>query len=184
VVLDALVGCGGGLVQRQDRSGQRAQPAPGEAAEDFRAAAAKDVPEPGRPAAPGHGNPDAAQCGQVNDRQLASEVPLIGFARRLDPGLDPRDLTDVASRLDRMPDTAFAPSGSARRTSPGCGSGSRAGPGPDPVHGPGTHMRSSEGDPSRTDAKSSRSPRRLSRGPTATRTPMRDGPANSRGQDH
>jgi Nucleotidyl transferase AbiEii toxin, Type IV TA system len=33
---------------------------------------------------------------------------LIGFARRLDPGLDSRDLADVASRLDQMPDTAFA----------------------------------------------------------------------------
>ena len=32
---------------------------------------------------------------------------LTGFARRLDPGLDSRDLADVASRLDRMPDTAF-----------------------------------------------------------------------------
>ena len=36
---------------------------------------------------------------------------LIGFARRLDPGLDTRDLADVASRLDQMPDTAFAPFG-------------------------------------------------------------------------
>jgi hypothetical protein len=36
---------------------------------------------------------------------------LIGFARRLDPGLDSEDFTDVASRLDQMPDTAFAPFG-------------------------------------------------------------------------
>jgi len=36
---------------------------------------------------------------------------LIRFARRLDPGLDTRDLADVASRLDQMPDTAFAPFG-------------------------------------------------------------------------
>ena len=36
---------------------------------------------------------------------------LIGFARRLDPGLDSRDLADVALRLDQMPDTAFAPFG-------------------------------------------------------------------------
>ena len=36
---------------------------------------------------------------------------LIGFARRLDPGLDSQDLADVASRLDQMPDTAFAPFG-------------------------------------------------------------------------
>ena len=32
---------------------------------------------------------------------------LIGFARRLDPGLDSRDLGDVALRLDRIPDTVF-----------------------------------------------------------------------------
>ncbi|MGH3847291.1 MAG: nucleotidyl transferase AbiEii/AbiGii toxin family protein, partial [Pseudonocardiaceae bacterium] len=31
---------------------------------------------------------------------------LIGFARRLDPGLDSQDFADVASRLDRMPDRA------------------------------------------------------------------------------
>jgi len=36
---------------------------------------------------------------------------LIGFARRLDPGLDSRDLADVAAWLDQMPDTAFAPFG-------------------------------------------------------------------------
>ncbi|MGH8919893.1 MAG: hypothetical protein ACRD0H_16445, partial [Actinomycetes bacterium] len=36
---------------------------------------------------------------------------LIGFARRLDPGLDSRDFADVASRLDRMPDRAFVPAG-------------------------------------------------------------------------
>lgn len=36
---------------------------------------------------------------------------LIGFARRLDPGLDSRDLADVALRLDRIPDTAFIPLG-------------------------------------------------------------------------
>lgn len=34
---------------------------------------------------------------------------LIGFARRLDPGLDPRDLAGTARRLDQMPDTVFAP---------------------------------------------------------------------------
>lgn len=36
---------------------------------------------------------------------------LIGFARRLDSGLDPRDLADTARRLDQMPDTVFAPYG-------------------------------------------------------------------------
>jgi hypothetical protein len=40
---------------------------------------------------------------------------LIGFARRLDPGLDSRDLADVASRLDRIPDTAFTPFGLSLR---------------------------------------------------------------------
>jgi hypothetical protein len=58
---------------------------------------------------------------------------LIGFARRLDPGLDTRDLADVASRLDQMPTRHSPPLGSARKMSPGCGSGSRAGPEPDPA---------------------------------------------------
>ncbi|MGH3220515.1 MAG: nucleotidyl transferase AbiEii/AbiGii toxin family protein [Streptosporangiaceae bacterium] len=32
---------------------------------------------------------------------------LIGFARRLDPGLEDRDFADAGRRLDQMPDTAF-----------------------------------------------------------------------------
>ncbi|MGH3238583.1 MAG: hypothetical protein ACRDOH_36060 [Streptosporangiaceae bacterium] len=36
---------------------------------------------------------------------------LTGFALRLDPGLDSRDVADVATRLDRMPDEALAPFG-------------------------------------------------------------------------
>jgi hypothetical protein len=33
---------------------------------------------------------------------------LIGFARRLDPGLDEQDFADAARQLDRMPDELFA----------------------------------------------------------------------------
>jgi len=33
---------------------------------------------------------------------------VIGFARRLDPGLDDRDFSDAGRRLDRMDDAAFA----------------------------------------------------------------------------
>jgi hypothetical protein len=33
---------------------------------------------------------------------------LIGFAKRLDPGLDDRDLAEAGRRLDRMPDRVFA----------------------------------------------------------------------------
>lgn len=36
---------------------------------------------------------------------------LIGFAHRLDSGLDSRDLADAARRLDQMPDRVFAPVG-------------------------------------------------------------------------
>ena len=36
---------------------------------------------------------------------------LIGFARRLDPGLTSQDFADAGRRLDRMPDEAFAPFG-------------------------------------------------------------------------
>jgi Nucleotidyl transferase AbiEii toxin, Type IV TA system len=32
---------------------------------------------------------------------------LIGFARRLDPGLDDRDFADAGRQLDRMPDAVF-----------------------------------------------------------------------------
>src|SRR5215470_5676804 len=33
---------------------------------------------------------------------------LIGFARRLDSGLEGRDFADIGGRLDRLPDQAFA----------------------------------------------------------------------------
>jgi Nucleotidyl transferase AbiEii toxin, Type IV TA system len=36
---------------------------------------------------------------------------VIGFARRLDPGLDDRDFADAARRLDRWGDGVFAPFG-------------------------------------------------------------------------
>jgi hypothetical protein len=40
---------------------------------------------------------------------------LIGFARRLDPGLERRDLADAALRLDRMRDDAFTALGLSRQ---------------------------------------------------------------------
>ena len=33
---------------------------------------------------------------------------LIGFARRLDPGLEDRDFAEAGAQLDRMPDGVFA----------------------------------------------------------------------------
>ena len=36
---------------------------------------------------------------------------VIGFARRLDPGLEDRDFAEAGQRLDQMPDEAFAPFG-------------------------------------------------------------------------
>jgi hypothetical protein len=40
-----------------------------------------------------------------------SPAQLIGFARRLDPGLTGRDFAGAGQRLDQMPDEAFAPLG-------------------------------------------------------------------------
>jgi hypothetical protein len=40
---------------------------------------------------------------------------VIGFARRLDPGLDDRDFADAARRLDRWGDAIFAPFGLSPR---------------------------------------------------------------------
>ena len=40
------------------------------------------------------------------DRYSVDQV--IGFARRLDPGLEARDFSDAGRRLDRMDDGAFA----------------------------------------------------------------------------
>ena len=39
--------------------------------------------------------------------QRYSVDQLIGFARRLDPGLEDRDFADAGSQLDRMPDGVF-----------------------------------------------------------------------------
>jgi len=36
---------------------------------------------------------------------------VIGFARRLDPGLEDRDFAEAGQRLDQMPDEAFTPFG-------------------------------------------------------------------------
>jgi hypothetical protein len=36
-----------------------------------------------------------------------SPAELIGFARRLDPGLEGRDFAEAGQRLDQMPDYAF-----------------------------------------------------------------------------
>lgn len=36
---------------------------------------------------------------------------VIGFARRLDPGLEDRDFAEAGQRLDHMPDEAFTPLG-------------------------------------------------------------------------
>jgi hypothetical protein len=36
-----------------------------------------------------------------------SPAELIGFARRLDPGLDSQDFAEAGQRLDQMPDYAF-----------------------------------------------------------------------------
>ena len=40
---------------------------------------------------------------------------VIGFARRLDPGLDDQDFAEAGQRLDQMPDEAFTPFGLGRR---------------------------------------------------------------------
>jgi len=57
-----------------------------------------------------------ALAGRVEPRDYAdtaamleyySPAQLIGFARRLDSGLEGRDFADAGSRLDRLPDEAF-----------------------------------------------------------------------------
>ena len=40
--------------------------------------------------------------------QHYSVEQLIGFAKRLDPGLEDRDFADAGRQLDRMPDGVFA----------------------------------------------------------------------------
>ncbi len=56
---------------------------------------------------------DYVDTAALLERWTAAE--LIGFARRLDPGLDGRDLADAATRLDRMPDHLFTPLGLTRQ---------------------------------------------------------------------
>jgi hypothetical protein len=43
-----------------------------------------------------------------------SPAQLLGFARRLDPGLGGRDFADAGQRLDQLPDHAFAAIGLGR----------------------------------------------------------------------
>jgi hypothetical protein len=61
-----------------------------------------------------------ALAGRIEPRDYAdaaamlerfSPAQLIGFARRLDPGLEGRDFADAGLRLDQMPDRAFASMG-------------------------------------------------------------------------
>lgn len=57
-----------------------------------------------------------ALAGRVEPRDYADtsamlDRQLIGFARRLDPGLEDPDFADAGSRLDRLPDEAFAVTG-------------------------------------------------------------------------
>ena len=64
-----------------------------------------------------------------------SPAALIGFARRLDPGLTARDFADAGRQLDQIDDEAFARYGSAAATSPRCATSSpdgRAHPRPSP----------------------------------------------------
>ena len=58
-----------------------------------------------------------ALAGRVEPRDYAdtadmlkrySPAQLIGFAQRLDSGLEGRDFADAGGRLDRLPDQAFA----------------------------------------------------------------------------
>jgi hypothetical protein len=64
-----------------------------------------------------------ALAGRVEPRDYAdtaamlerfSPAQLIGFARRLDPGLEGRDFADAGQRLDQLPDQAFAAIGLSR----------------------------------------------------------------------
>jgi hypothetical protein len=64
-----------------------------------------------------------ALAGRVEPRDYAdtaamlerfSPAQLLGFARRLDPGLDGRDFADAGQRLDKLPDQVFAATGLGR----------------------------------------------------------------------
>ena len=66
------------------------------------------------------GNKVCALAGRVEPRDYVdtaallgrwSPAKLIGFARRLDPGLNDREYAAAAQRLDRMPDEKFTPFG-------------------------------------------------------------------------
>lgn len=59
-----------------------------------------------------------------------SPAELIGFARRLDPGLGARDFADAGRQLDHIDDERLPDTVSPAVTSPCCGSGSLPGPGP------------------------------------------------------
>jgi hypothetical protein len=70
------------------------------------------------------GNKVCALAGRVKPRDYIDTAALlerwhpaklIGFARRLDPGLRDREFADAALRLDRMPDEAFTSSGLTRQ---------------------------------------------------------------------
>jgi len=52
---------------------------------------------------------DYADTAAMLDRY--SPAQLIGFARRLDPGLEGQDFADAGRRLDHLPDQAFAVTG-------------------------------------------------------------------------
>lgn len=64
-----------------------------------------------------------ALAGRVEPRDYAdtaamlerfSPAQLLGFARRLDPGLEGRDFADAGQRLDQLSDRAFAAIGLGR----------------------------------------------------------------------
>ena len=56
---------------------------------------------------------DYADTARMLERYSPAE--LIGFARRLDPGLTARDFADAGRQLDQIDDTAFARYGLSRR---------------------------------------------------------------------
>jgi hypothetical protein len=59
-----------------------------------------------------------------------SPAELIGFARRLDPGMTARDFADAGRQLGHIDDEAFIRYGLGRARSPSCGNRSKPGPGP------------------------------------------------------
>ena len=65
----------------------------------------------GRGSPGGSRRPTAARADTAAALGHYGTEQLIGFARRLDPGLTSQDFADAGRRLDRMPDEAFAPFG-------------------------------------------------------------------------